>query len=103
MLDGVLVRSSATTRAPGALTSGNRPATSTHSCRGFVETRQERRPGGTSPASNAVVSILGASVSPAMEPAVNDQVTFDGVRYRLLELLERDPAAALYVFRAERG
>ncbi|KFH18426.1 hypothetical protein ELZ19_06730 [Brucella abortus] len=103
VLPGVLTKKTAGTRTPGQLTRGNNPSTSTHSFRGFVETEGERRSGSSVPTSNAVVSILGASVLPAAVPEVNDVAAIDGGTYELLELLERDPASALYRFRAQES
>jgi hypothetical protein len=49
----------------------------------------------------SVVSILGASLSPAVVPAVNDIVVIDGSTFTLVELLNLDPAEALYEFAAD--
>lgn len=103
VLSGTLVRSVPGTRTSGDLAGGLQPTTTTHSCRGFVETRQSRRSDSTVPVSYPQVSVLGASVTPAAVPAVNDLVTFGGRRYRLLELLQSDPAEALYVFKGEEA
>lgn len=101
VLTGSLVKYEAGARTAGSLTGGTNPSSSTHSFRGFLETKGERRPGGTAPSSNAVVSVLGASVNPAAVPEVNDVVTIEGKTLTLLELLDRDPASALYRFRAQ--
>lgn len=102
---GVLTRRVAGTRTADALAAGVQPTSTDHTCRGFVDFgvfgRQGQREDSTIPVPAARVSILGASLS--VIPAVNDLATFDGRRYVLLELLEADPAAALYVFRAEEG
>lgn len=98
---GTLVRSVPGTRTTGALGGGVQPVETSFRFSGFVETKQDRRPDSTVPVSYPRVSILGASLSPATEPAVNDVASVDGRSYRLLELLEADPAGALYVFKAE--
>ena len=99
VLPGVLTRETPGTRTPGDLAGGTNPTTATYPFRGFVTTAGERRPGSTSASSISTVSILGASI--AVVPEVNDEVNIEGTDWTLLELVERDPAAALYVFRAE--
>jgi hypothetical protein len=98
---GTLTKSSAGARTPGDVTAGNNPTTSTHSFKGFVETRAQRREGSQVPEGMGVVTILGATVSPAAVPAVNDVATIDGDSYTLLKLISRDPAAAVYEFMVE--
>ena len=51
--------------------------------------------------STGIVTILGKSVQPFAVPEVNDIATIDGASFTLLELLSRDPAEAVYEFRAE--
>lgn len=99
VLDGVLTKSTASVRDPGALTGGTNPTGATYPFKGFVTTAGERRPGSTSASSISTVSILGASLT--VVPEVNDEAAIEGTTWTLLELVERDPAAALYVFRAE--
>ncbi|UFK26759.1 hypothetical protein [Roseobacter phage RDJL6] len=99
VLDGTLTRETAGTRTPGNLTGGTNPTPTTHPFKGFVETAGERRPGSTTASSISTVSILGDSVT--VVPEVNDEVTIEGTDWTLLELVERDPAKALYVFKAE--
>lgn len=103
VLTGSLTRAVPGTRTSGSLADGVQPTVSTYSCRGFVETKQSRRSDSTVPASYAQVSVLGASLVPATVPVVNDLVQFGGKRYRLLELLQSDPAEALYVFKGEEA
>lgn len=88
-------------RDPDSLTGGLKPTISIHAVRGFVETSEVRRPGQVGALFSSVVYILGASVNPKVVPKVNDTVIMDGGTYSLVELLELDPALALYKFRAE--
>lgn len=99
VLSGTLTRTVPGTRTAGSLTAGTNPTETTHSFKGFVETKADRRPGQIGVQSMAVVTILGASLS--VTPEVNDTALLDGVTYTLVELLTRDPAAAVYEFRAE--
>ena len=68
---------------------------------GFVETKEDRRPGQVGASTLSVVTVLGTSVSPAAAPEVNDRALIDGVTYTLVELLSSDPAAAVYEFKTE--
>lgn len=99
VLSGTLTRETKGTRTPGSLTGGTNPTPATYAFKGFVETAGERRPGSSSASSISTVSILGDSCS--VEPKVNDTATIEGEDWTLLELVERDPAKALYVFKAE--
>lgn len=101
LLDGTLTRTTPGTRTGGSLTAGTNPTTTTHTFKGFVETKEKRRPDQVGSRGTAVVTILGASLSPATTPRVNDTATIDGSTYTLLELLSRDPASAVYEFRTE--
>lgn len=101
VLNGTLTRSTPGTRDPDRLAGGTNPTPTIYSFRGFIETAGERRPGGLEPTSNAVVSVLGASVTPAATPTTGDRVTIEGETYELVELIDRDPAAALYRFKAQ--
>lgn len=96
---GTLTRKTAGTRTPGSLTGGTNPGTAAYSLSGFVETEAERRANSAVATRGATMTIMGASVSIA--PAVNDTVLMDGSTYTLVELLERDPAAATYMFAVE--
>lgn len=99
VLTGVLRRDDPGTRDAADLAAGRDLTPATYPFRGFAETAGERRPGSQTASSVSTVSILGASISTV--PQVNDVVTLEGKDWTLLELMERDPAAALYVFRAE--
>lgn len=99
VLPGTLLRSVPGSRATGNLSGGNNPTTESYAFRGFAETTGSRRSGSTTASVMSTVSILGASVP--VVPAVNDEAQLEGKTWTLLELVERDPAGALYVFRAE--
>ncbi len=96
---GILTRVTPGARTAGSLTGGTNPTETTFSFRGFVETKERRRSGQVGASTMSVVTILGDTVT--VVPDVNDRVAVDGVNYTLLELLSRDPAEAVYQFRAE--
>ena len=99
VLSGTLTKATAGARTPGNLTGGTNPTDATYAFKGFVETAGKRRPGSTSASSTSTVSILGDSIT--VVPEVNDEANIDGIDWTLLELMKRDPAKALYVFKAE--
>ena len=97
---GTLTKETPGTRTPGDLAGGTNPTSVAYTFNGFVE--QKATAGDLTQMSMAVVTILGASVTPTAVPEVNDRVLIDGITWELVELLSRDPAAAVYEFRAER-
>ena len=98
---GTLVTTTPGTRTPGDLTGGTNPTATSHTFQGFAEERAVRRSGALVAENMSVITVIGASVSPAVVPGVNDSVTIDGETYMLKELLTRDPASAVFEFRAE--
>ncbi len=98
---GVLLKTAPSSRTSGSLTDGTNPKTTTHTFQGFTETKEKRRTGQVGSMSTGIVTILGKSVQPFAVPEVNDIATIDGASFTLLELLSRDPAEAVYEFRAE--
>lgn len=99
--DVTLTKTTPGTRG-SSLTAGTNPTTTTHSCKGFVETREVRRSGSLVGDSLSVVSILGDTVSNGtVTPEVNDTALIDGTTWNLTELISADPAGALYEFEAE--
>lgn len=98
---GVLTKRITGVRTPGDLAGGTNPTSTTHSFNGFVERKTDRRNNSVIAEPMSIVSILGASISPIVDPEVNDTVSIDGVTWTLLELISRDPAAALFEFKAE--
>lgn len=103
LVDGTLTKQAIGQRDPDNLTAGPAVTTASHAFKGFAETRMSPRlaAGSDVPQSDAVISILGASVAPPAVPEANDEVTIENTTYLLLSLRERDPAAALYVFNAQ--
>ena len=101
VLSCTLTKTAPGTRTGGSLTAGTNSTNTTHTFRGFVETKEVRRDGQVGASVAAVVTVLGATVNPAAVPEVNDEAVVDGVTYVLVELLARDPAAAVYEFMAE--
>jgi len=96
---GVLKRIVPGSRTTGSLAAGTNPVTTEFPFRGFKVVTSRREKGQVGAGTMSIVSILSASLS--VVPEVNDLVTMDGDTYTLLELLELDPAEAIYEFHAE--
>lgn len=101
LVPGTLTKVTAGTRTPGSLTGGTNPTTTSHSFQGILEEGERRMPDTLQTVKGKFVLILGASISPAAVPSTGDRVTIEGSEHDLVELIERDPAAATYTFRVE--
>jgi len=78
-------------------------SSSTHQARGFMESLALKFVDGTTvKAGDVAITLLGASISPTIEPGPNDRITIEGRTFTVVALLERDPAAATYLL-AARG
>jgi hypothetical protein len=102
VFDATLIKVSVGTRTPGSLTDGTNPTTVSHAAKGFIETRTERRLGGTLVAvGGKFVTLLGDSMPSGVEPAEGDRVTIEGSTYDVVEVVDRDPAGALFKLRVQ--
>lgn len=97
LLRGVFRKKTAGTRTPGNLTAGTNPVTSSHEFDGFLEV-SEVPAGDVAGAARSVLTIIGGSVRDGAVPEVGDRATIEDVTYELRELIERDPAGAVYKF-----
>lgn len=100
---GVLIKTIGGVRTPGNLTGGTNNTTQNYDFRGFRDnSTNKRRSGETVKAAGETVSIFGNSLPAGVEPEANDKVTIEGITFEVLEVKERDPAAALYVLEVKR-
>ncbi|QNN99839.1 hypothetical protein P67b_00080 [Ruegeria phage Tedan] len=103
VLTGQLIKPTSGTRTPGNLTGGTNPTDTTYSFRGFTDNQTSGRQNGSLVrVSGETVSILGNSLPAGIEPEAGDEIVIEGRRYEALEVVERDPAAALYVVAVSR-
>lgn len=102
LVSGTLTSRTPGTRTPGNLTAGTNPSTNTHTFQGFLEKGERRIPGTRSVQQGDFVTILGASITPAIEPSPGFKITIEGGTFDIVEIVERDPAAATYVCRVQR-
>lgn len=101
--EGSFVRTTAGARDPNNLSAGKAAgASTTHTFTGYIETVDAVYQGDSLVRdAGERVAILGASVSPLVVPRIGDVVSLGGKTLKLVKLLERDPAEALYLFEAE--
>ena len=102
VLSGVLTTSTPGSRTGGNLTDGTNPTSASVAFNGFVESRVVRGKGAQDSLvtrSVFVLTILGASIS--VIPQEMDTAVIDSQTWKLLELIGRDPASAVYEFRVE--
>lgn len=98
---GTLTKTTNGNRTSGSLTAGPSKSSSTFTLQGFIEKGQMRLPGSRVVVTGNFMTILGASVSGGEIPELNDKVNMEGSDWELTELMERDPAAATYIFRIQ--
>ncbi|MEO1208393.1 MAG: hypothetical protein AAFX78_02525 [Cyanobacteria bacterium J06638_20] len=103
LVPGTLTKTTFGQRDPSNLAAGRSETSVSHTFQGFLEKGQVRIPDSRVTTSGTFVTILGASVVPSAVPEVNDSVTIEGSEYELTELMNRDPAAATYMFRVQGG
>lgn len=102
VLPGTLTKVTAGTPTAGNLTGGTNPTTDVYGFQGFVERKTQVREGRTLvglPVER--VTIFGGSLPEGIEPTTKDRVAIEGAQYRIVEILDRDPAGATYTCRVE--
>jgi hypothetical protein len=97
LVAGTLIKTTNTTRDPLNLTGGLQPTTTNIPFEGIIEQKIRILDDGVTGVSESHLSILGASLT--VVPEVDDSAVFEGRTYKLVELLEVDPANALYKFK----
>lgn len=98
---GTLTKVIPGTRSTGSLTGGTNPTQTQHTFEGFIEIKTVRRSGQLGGETMSVLSIIANSVSPAAKPDVNDLAVIDGLSVEITEILNLDPAEALYECKVE--
>lgn len=97
---GGVLDATLTSVTPGVATDANpnlvTPTTTTHTCKGFVDDYKDSQIDGTIiKKGDRKVTLLGATIAPAVAPKTNDKVTIEGDTYDV-QNVERDPAGATY-------
>ena len=99
--EGVLTKTVAGERDADDPTAEIPTTETTHTFQGFLEFREFRRPDTLIPERTPILTILGASITPAAIPGVNDSAALGGLTLQLTFLLTRDPAGAVYEFQVK--
>jgi hypothetical protein len=79
------------------LTSGKAKTETAYSCRGFVDNYKDSQIDGTIiKKGDRKVILIGDSIEGGAVPDVNDKVTIEGRTFTIVEVPDRDPAAATF-------
>ena len=99
--EGILLKSTPGTADPTDPTAPVPPTVTQHTFQGFIEQRAVRRDDTLIAEPTPIMTIIGKSVSPAVEPKVNDRAELAGMTYELERLIRRDPAGATFEFQVK--
>lgn len=95
-LPATLIKVTAGTRTPGAISAGTNPTETSHKARGFVPKKTAKKIGGTIVEENdRIVALLGATLASGVVPTSKDKLTIDGETLRVMAV-ETDAAKAVY-------
>lgn len=93
--DAILHVTTSGTRT-GNLTGGTNPTEVNKTCKGFIDSQDHERIGGTLvEAGDVVIMLIGDSIEDLAVPTVKDKVTIESAKHNIKDL-DRDPAAATY-------
>ena len=91
-----LIKVTAGTRTPGAISAGTNPTETSFKCRGLVQRATLSKIGGTLvEKGDRVIVLLGATIAGKQVPTSKDKITIEGVTSRIIAV-DRDPASAAY-------
>lgn len=97
VLDVTLTKIALAEPPEGDLSSGGVVTQATYPCKGFFKVKSATRINRTiAQEGGELVSILGASLPEGVEPETDDFVTIENDTYKIIAVIKRDPAAALY-------
>ena len=98
-----LIKNAAGARTPGALTSGTNPTSTSYPGKGWKEAKAQVPDGSQTVVTDYEISIFGASLPSGIVPAQNDQITIDGVTYRITSDPAVDPDQAVFICTCRGG
>lgn len=94
---GTLTKRAPGSRTPGDLTAGTNPSETSYTFDGFLEVKRVRAEGEVNASERSVLTIIAGSLEGGtIAPAAGDRATIDGLTVTVSEILERDPATAVY-------
>jgi len=95
--DATLIKVAPGSRTPGSLAGGTNPTTTNYACKGFVSSFESGRIDGTIvKAQDRLISIFAVSLPPGIQPQPNDKITIEGLTYRVVADVSRDPASTMF-------
>lgn len=80
---------------------GDAPSPERWECRGMMETGQSRSRDGAI-VSGETALVLGGTLPNGVEPQAEDELFIEGHWWKVIEMIERDPAGATYRLRVRR-
>ena len=98
---GTLLKSTPGAEDPNDPTAPVPDTVTRHTFQGFIEQRAVRRDDTLIAEPTPILTIIGKSVSPDVEPRINDRAELAGMTYELERLIRRDPAGAVYEFQVK--
>lgn len=92
-----LIKVTAGTRTPGAISAGTNPTTVSHACEGIVRVFDADLIDGTLiRVEDRRISLLIATLPVGVEPKPGDKITIQGATYVVLAGVDRDPASFMF-------
>lgn len=96
-LPAVLTKRTHGARTPGANTAGRAVTETDYACKGIVDGYSHREIDGERiKAGDMEILLLGNSIAGGVTPEPDDDVTIEGVKYRITGPVRRDPAGATF-------
>lgn len=98
LLKGKLMKSTSGSRTAGSLTGGTNPTSKSYNFRGILEEFAREAVDGTRIlASDKRALIIGDSLPKGIVPDAGDELEIESTKFKVVSLVDRDPAAAHYV------
>lgn len=97
VLTGTLHKKAPGSRTPGSLTAGTNATETDYSFDGFLEQKEIRMPGAVSGQLRNICTIIAGTLGGGtVAPVAGDAVTIESIRFTITDMIDRDPAAAVY-------
>ena len=98
LLDATLIKVTAGARTTGSLAGGPNATEASYAAKGMIEHFSTFSIANSLVSgSDRKVSLLGATIAGGQVPTSTDKITIEGTTYRIINVLDRDPDAAMYV------
>lgn len=94
--DAMLIKVAPGVRIPGDITSGTQPIETNYPCKGYVSTFDAGEIDGSLIQKDDRRISLFSSTLEGAEPRPDDKISIEGSTYRVVLILERDPASVMF-------